>query len=163
MENQAKNKNHGWVYFLVFAVLILIFIIVGWGYILKPQATNNTGSSNQNQQDASGNRQTPDIKNQNDQVKKDNDFYDSALKSLQEKDFAAAIENFDQAIAVNPYNAAYFSGKSEALLNLNQKDEAKATLEKGINFNPTDQLLRSKLDVLNKDFLAPAKQDNPRL
>lgn|GEM_PF-2483601 len=63
-----------------------------------------------------------------------------------------AVKSFAQAITLDPKQPSYYNRKSQAEYNLGQKDQAIKTLKDGLAQNPGDDLLSSRLDVLEKDW-----------
>jgi predicted Zn-dependent protease len=162
MHNKKGKTKHSLIYFVVLTTLIIVFLVFGKKYLFNSNSQNENQETTNSSSNQTQNSDTSSPEEDTGTQTKDQGYYDSALKAIDNKEYLAAIAFFDKAIAANPNNPAYYSGKAEAQVNLNQQTEAKITLEQGIQTNPDDQLLRSKLDVLNKDFLAPSDQETPK-
>lgn len=67
------------------------------------------------------------------------------------KDYTGAIDTMTTAIADDPYTAEYYSVKAEAEYLNGDKTAAIATVNEGLRVDPENELLKSKLDVLEKD------------
>lgn len=91
-----------------------------------------------------------------------NPSFDAGIEKLNNKDYTGAAEEFEKAIVENPSNIDNYTKKSEAEYQAGDKEEAIATVEEGLAQDPENELLKSKLDVLQKDFVADPSQDTPR-
>ncbi|MCX6812214.1 MAG: tetratricopeptide repeat protein [Candidatus Berkelbacteria bacterium] len=145
------------LYLLVLVVLATSFIIFGVFY-LKDAKTSDKNSTT-----STATVPTGDNQNQNlEELPPDQKLYAAAIESIDAKNYNQAISNLTEAIKENPDNPSYYSVKSEAEVLAGKKDDAIATLEAGLKINPDNEVLNSKLDVLQKNDLAPANQDTPR-
>ena len=79
-----------------------------------------------------------------------NDYYQISIKKFNDKDYVGAIKNIEQAISLNNKVPDYYNKKSQAEYNLGQKDQALVTVQEGLKTNPGSDLLKSRLDVLQK-------------
>ena len=147
--NQAKFKS---LYMIIGVICLFIFAgIVFWQY-QKPDRKSGANDQNQTQNNTADNNQnSTDSGIAEPQSKADNLFQKGATE-LTAKNYGEAIQYFDQAIAENAYEPQYYSDKSEAQYNLGQKQAAIDTLRTGSSLNPDSDLLKSKLDVLTKQF-----------
>lgn len=157
-----QNKRRDWIYFLVLVVVTILFVVAGVSWTNKGKSGSNTNNPTNSIQNASGDQTNPENPASNTELTTDQQLYAQGIKSLDTKDYDSAIRYFSQAISLNPDNTSYYSLKSEAEILAGKKDDAKATLEAGLKIDPDNELLNSKLDVLNKEYFSPASQDNPR-
>ena len=158
----SQNKRRDWIYFLVLVVVTILFIVAGVSWTNKGKSGDNTNNPANSTQNANGDQTNPENPANNAELTTDQQLYTQGIKSLDTKDYSSAIHYFSQAISLNPDNTSYYSLKSEAEILAGKKADAKATLEAGLKIDPGNELLNSKLDVLNKEYLSPANQDNPR-
>jgi tetratricopeptide (TPR) repeat protein len=78
------------------------------------------------------------------------DYYQAGVKKFSAKDYAGAVGDIKQAISLNNKVPDYYNKKSQAEYNLGQKDQALATVQEGLKTNPDSDLLKSRLDILQK-------------
>jgi len=148
-------------YLLVLIALAIVFIFAGVKYLGSGEVDHN---QNQNNQSATDNNPTNPQQQNDTTLSQDQQYAADGAKAMDKGDYSAAIDYFSKAIAANPNNTSYYSLKSQAEVLAGQTDQAKSTLESGLKVSPNDELLNSKLDVLNNSAnLTPADQDNPRL
>ncbi len=150
---------------LVFVVAIIYYFMLYFKYKEKQSDSNNQESNQSidNQPSQSEDNLGLEDNTTNDTPTSEDSSYQQAKKSLDNKDYENAIQSFNKAIAANPHNPDYYSGKSEAEYNLGQKTEALETVKQGLAENPDDDLLKSKLDVMQKDnFYNSSDQDTTR-
>lgn len=74
----------------------------------------------------------------------------TAKKALDNKDYSAAVDNYDKAIEANPANTENYIDKSAAEYAAGDKEAAKATVEEGLVVDPNNELLKARLDALEK-------------
>ena len=84
------------------------------------------------------------------------DYYGEGVVKFTQKDYTGAIASMDKAIALDSHQPNYYNKKSQAQYNLGQKDKAIATVQEGLNKNPDSDLLKSRLDILQKDSFNPS-------
>jgi len=147
LNDYKPNKKS--LYALISLVCLMIFTGIIYTQYQRPEQKSGANDQSQPTQEnqAPEQSQTPrDISTPKSQT-----FYLEGVKELDQKNYADAINYFDQAIAENPKQPLFFSDKSEAQFNLGDKSGAIETLNEGINKNPDSDLLKSKLDVLTKD------------
>lgn len=137
------------LYVLIGILSLVVFAgLVFWQY-QKPERKSGANEQNQTTTDnQSGNTATD--KQQN--VSPTENLYREGAAQMGEKNYGEAIKYFDQAIAEDPYAPQYYSDKSEAQYNSGDKQGAIDTLKQGSSLNPDSDLLKSKLDVLTKQF-----------
>jgi tetratricopeptide (TPR) repeat protein len=80
------------------------------------------------------------------------DYFTEGQNFMSEGKWSDAINSFDQAITLDDKNPDYYNRKSQAQYNLNQKQEAIDTINAGLVTNPNSDLLKSRLDILEKDY-----------
>lgn len=86
------------------------------------------------------------------------DFYSQGFLDFQGGKYSQAIEKFDSAISMDPENANYYAKKSEAQYNLGNKEEAIQTVKDGLVALPDNDFLKTKLDILNKEWFGNQPQ-----
>lgn len=161
MDQSSEYKpNKKSLYVLISLVCLIIF--VGVIYSQYQQPDKKSGANDQNQPIPEN--QIPEQKQSPSDISisKSQTFYLEGVKELDQKNYADAINYFDQAIDENPHQPLFFSDKSEAQYNLGDKPGAIETLKKGIAENPDSDLLRSKLDVLTKEQFTNPNIDTGR-
>ena len=72
--------------------------------------------------------------------------------------WADAVIDFQQAISLDQKQPNYYNRKSQAEYNLGKKDQAIKTLEEGLINIPDSDLLKSRLDILTKDYVGSQPQ-----
>lgn len=157
-----QNKRRDWIYFLVLVVVTTLFIVAGTYWTNKGKSESTSSKSTNSTQNANSDQTNSDNPAVNTELTTDQQLYIQGIKSLDAKDYDSAIHYFSQAITLNPDNTSYYSLKSEAEVLAGKKTDAKSTLEAGIKIDPDNELLNSKLDVLNKENFSSPDQDNPR-
>lgn len=145
-----QNKRRDWIYFLVLVVVTVSFVIAGvyWTNRGKSQTANTANPT----QSINSGQETADNPANSTNLTTDQQLYTQGIKSLDSKDYESAIHYLGQAIVLNPDNISYYSLKSEAEFLTGKKEDAKVTLEAGLKIDPDNELLNSKLDVLNKEY-----------
>lgn len=155
-----RTKSSNVWYLLVLVVLAVGFVFFGIKYLDKSDRaatqSDTTGTSQAAVPGSNNSTGSATTADQQDAAK--------GAESLNNKNYQAAIDYFAKAIAENPNVTGYYSLKSQAEILAGKTADAKLTLEAGIKIDPENELLNSKLDVLNNSSnLAPAGQDTPRL
>ncbi|MCX6810979.1 MAG: hypothetical protein NTY30_04615 [Candidatus Berkelbacteria bacterium] len=157
---KIRSGTNVW-YLLVLIALAIIFIFAGIKYLGK-------GDTSQ-QKTVSGAESTKsdDLKSASDSASldlpQDQQYATKGADSMDKGDYLTAIDYFAKAIAVNPSVISYYSLKAQAEVLAGKAADAKSTLEAGLKVDSENELLNSKLDVLNNsNNLAPAGQDTPR-
>lgn len=79
-------------------------------------------------------------------------FYQSGLEEMNAQSYQKAVDQFAEGIKIDPKQPLYYSRKAQAEYNLGQKEQAIKTLQEGLAENPGNDLLTSRLDVLEKDW-----------
>lgn len=159
---KIRSGTNVW-YLLVLIALAIVFILAGIKYLDKGEVSHQQAdqdpTSPSTNADSNG---VDDTDNPN--LSTDQQFATKGADSMSKGDYATAIDYFAKAIAANPNDTSYYSLKSQAEVLAGKSSDAKATLEAGLKVDPGNELLNSKLDVLNNaDNLAPANQENPKL
>ncbi len=150
-------------YLLVLIILAVIFIFAGIKYLGRGE-TDHTPDQNQNNTASTVNNNSKSTSGASTELPLDQQLATQGAEAMDRGDYQAAIDYFAKAIVANPAITSYYSLKSQAEVLAGKTSDAKSTLESGIKANPNDELLNSKLDVLNNSSnLAPANQDTPRL
>ena len=158
-----NDKSRSTLYYLlVLSILAALFIVAGVSYFKKKPETNKSASTDTGSQPSSETETKTDQDEKIEGLSGDQKLYAQGIKSLENKDYQGAIDFLAQAISENPNVISYYSLKSEAEVLADQKEQAKATLEAGLKIDSQSELLRSKLDVLNKDYFSPADQETPK-
>ena len=159
----ATSKKFNVLYLLVLIVLAVIFIFIWYKYLPeKPKNTSVPTTTDQTTTSDNKNSST-EPQNESEIISKDQQSYARGIDSINHGDYNQAIAYFDQAIKENPNEINYYSLKAQAELLAGKKTEAVSTIESGLKIDPGNDLLNSKLDVLNNDNLSSPDQDNPRL
>lgn len=162
MESEANmnhNKSGTLYYLLILVVLAAIFIIAGISFL----QTNGQSAEKPATESQPDNQAAQNGEDRTSMLTTDQQFYALGVKDFENKEYEKAVSDLKEAIAVNPSVINYYTLKSEAEILLGRKDDAKATLEAGLKIDPDNELLNSKLDVLNKEYFSPADQESPRL
>lgn len=146
-------------YLLVLIALAIVFIFAGVKYLGSGEADH---SQNQNSQPA--NDSSPDNPSQQNAstLSQDQQYAADGAIAMDKGDYSAAIDYFSKAIAENPSNTGYYSLKSQAEVLAGKSTDAKSTLEAGLKVDPENELLNSKLDILNKDYFQSPSFDATR-
>jgi len=75
-------------------------------------------------------------------------YYNLGKAEYAKNNLQSAIDNFDQAIAINSTNSSFYIAKSEAQISLGQKAAALDTINFGLSKMPDDESLLSQLDFI---------------
>lgn len=157
-----QNKKRDWIYFLVLVVVTALFVVAGAYWTHKDKNGDSSNNASNSTKNTDGSQINPENPASNTELTTDQQLYARGIKSLDAKDYDSAIHYFSQAIILNPDNTSYYSLKSEAEFLAGKKSDAKATLEAGLKVDPGNELLNSKLDVLNKDYFHSSDFDTTR-
>jgi len=77
-------------------------------------------------------------------------FSKKAKEALDNKDYPEAVENYEKAIEVEPKVTENYVDKSTAEYASGDKEAAKTTVEEGLKQDPNNELLKARLDALEK-------------
>lgn len=75
-------------------------------------------------------------------------IYSMGLYYYQKNDFTKALENYNKAIQMYPYNAEYYLNRGSCLYRLNIFDNAEADFEKVLELNPNDIFVYKNRGIL---------------
>ncbi|MEI6498414.1 MAG: hypothetical protein WCO23_00430 [bacterium] len=104
----------------------------------------------------------PTSENVNQNINSDSDsaksHYEAGLTLFANQSYEAAIVEFDKAIALDNFEADYYSKKAQAESNLGQQQQAIDTINEGLKYIPTSDLLNSRLDILQRDWIGKQEQ-----
>lgn len=89
-------------------------------------------------------------------------YKEEAKDDLEKNDIPAAIDKLEKAVELDPTNSQTYAQKSEAEYASGDKQAAIDTVKEGLEQNPDDELLKSKLDVLEKETFNSSDFNNPR-
>ncbi|MEI8061160.1 MAG: hypothetical protein WCG99_02610 [Candidatus Berkelbacteria bacterium] len=149
-------------YLLVLIILAVIFIFAGVKYLGRGE-TGHTPDQNQNNTASTANDKPKSTSGASTELPPDQQLAAKGAEAMDKGDYATAIDYFSKAIVLDPSIASYYSLKSQAEVLAGKSADAKSTLESGLKVSPDNELLNSKLDVLNNsDNLAPTDQESPR-
>lgn len=148
----------------VLIVLVCLFIFTGiiYSQYQKPEQKSTANDKNEAAGNNNGQKEEQDQNPSNIAIPKSQTYYLEGVSEMNQKNYAEAINYFDQAISENPDEPLFYSDKSEAQYNLGDKENAIETLRQGITENPESDLLKSKLDVLTKDDFQNSNLDAAR-
>ena len=79
------------------------------------------------------------------------DYSKTAKQALNDGNYSSAVENYGKAIETNPSNIENYIDKSAAEYAAGDKVSAKATVIEGLVEDPTNELLKARLDALEKN------------
>jgi tetratricopeptide (TPR) repeat protein len=157
-EKQAKvnkkNRRYKKFIYVIIAVLLIILIICDYVFLIHKSKVLAPNINSESENNISGNL----LQNPNSA----DDYNQNGSKELGNQQYQQAIENFSKAIELDPKNANNYARKSEAEYNLGLKQDAIITVEDGLKQNPDNELLKAKLDLLQKDFIQSSDQETPR-
>ena len=152
---------------LVIAILVLalsIAIIMAAIYQTeKKKSTDTNQGLNSNSQisvveEKDGSQEPDNNSIENNQPANADDFYQRGQVAMADKNWQEAASKFEMAIALDNENPDYFNRKSQAEYNMSQKDRAISTINEGLATNPDSDLLKSRLDILQKEFIGSQPQ-----
>lgn len=89
-------------------------------------------------------------------------YSETAKEALDAKNYPVAVDNYGKAIATNPTDTENYAGKSTAEYAAGEKEAAINTIQEGLKQDPNNELLKAKLDVLEKDTFNNSGPGNPR-
>lgn len=176
MKEQAETKNAGGHFFkgrpkrlaLILAIIIIISLVVLAIFLYLHQQKDSKTQNSISDSNTPGtitaidntlptNQDTGKI-DTTPSAKSATDYFDEGQALMSTQSWEKAAESFSQAISIDAKVPNYFNRKSQAQYNLGQKDQAINTLEAGLAANPDSDLLRSRLDVLQKDYIGSQPQ-----
>jgi len=169
MKEQAENKNANGHLFkgrLARLTLVLIVVLVlslgGLVIFLYSHHQNDQNTEKTIEEDSNlgtinavdntvpasgtGTIETPKV------TKSATEYFDEGQAFMVSQSWTNAVSSFDQAIAIDANNPNYFNRKSQAQYNLGEKDQAIKTVKDGLVSNPNSDLLKSRLDILQKEY-----------
>jgi len=85
-------------------------------------------------------------------------FYNEGVTLFNNKKYTEAIEKISQAVDLYQKDPQYYSKQSQAEKNLGQTETAINTVRKGLENNPDSDLLKTRLDILQKQWLGSQQQ-----
>lgn len=148
-------------YLSVLIALAIVFIFAGIKFL-----GSGDRSHEQNQSDTStattNNNTTNGNSSASQSLPQDQQYAAKGADSMSKGDYPAAIDFFTKAIAADPSVTNYYSLKAQAEVLAGKSADAKTTLEAGLKIDPENELLNSKLDVLNKDYFQSPSFDATR-
>lgn len=127
---------------LLAGIALILLLAAGWIYKIdvdKNKIDNNPTST--------GTEQT---------VPADNTGTDNGNTS------SPAIDTLNQEIKNNPTDPNLYAQKSEILYNSGDKAGALSAVNEGLATNPDSEILKSKKDVLEKDYFPSSSEVTPR-
>lgn len=77
-------------------------------------------------------------------------FYERGRQEAAKGEMAKAAELFRQALALNPYYRLAYYALAETLIRLNDVDEARSVIVKGLSLDPSDELLQTVNEKLEQ-------------
>lgn len=131
------NKKTG---LIVLSILILLLLLAG-GYRyyeyrkIKNTPDDTTTGQNQNTETTTNTGSTSDT---------------------------SGLSNINSEISKNPNDPNLYAEKSNILYNSGDKASALAAVEEGLATNPDSELLKSKKDILTRDYFQSDTADTPR-
>lgn len=91
--------------------------------------------------------------------KSNNVTNDQGLTISEKKDPSQTITDTSKVILTDPNNVDAYIDKSTAEYSLDQKEAALKTVEDGLKITPDSELLKSRRDVLLRDWIPDQNQD----
>ena len=128
---------------LLAAIALVLLLAAGWLYKINEIQPDNNQSSPidfSNNTDSDGNDLGTEDKNT----------------------ASPAIDALDQQIQSNPNDPNLYAEKSNILYNSGDKAAALSAVQDGLQANPDSDLLKSKRDILTKDYFQSDTADTPR-
>ena len=161
MKNRDKNNSFLFIVAIVIfvlAILFLAFILINQKIKTGISETLNTNSSivtndNTNQLDNNVNANSNVAVASTADSNQAKQFYADGLALFDAQKYKEAIDKFTAAIKLDSKEPNYFSKKSQAEKNLGLNSEAISTIESGLKSNPDSDLLKTRLDILQKQWL----------
>lgn len=77
-------------------------------------------------------------------------YKEEAKNDLENNDIPSAIDKLEKALELDPNNADNYIDKSAVEYAAGNKDQAEATIKEGLEVDPDNELLKSRLDTLEK-------------
>ncbi len=84
--------------------------------------------------------------------------FNQGIVFFDKSDFKSAIDQFAKAININSQEPTFFSKKAQSQNNLGLQQEAVTTVEDGLKTNPDSDLLKTQLDILQKQWQGSQQQ-----
>lgn len=158
MDQSSENKpNKKSLYVLIGLICLLIFTGIIYSQYRQPDKKSTANDGDETKVEDQPTEQNNVLNDAN--VADSQTKYLEGVSALDQKNYAEAIDYFDQAIAKNPNEPLSYSNKAEAQFNLGNKEGALETLRQGVAENPDSDLLKSKIDVLTKDNFPSSEVD----
>ena len=147
---------------LVLALSIAIIMAAIYQTEKKKSADTNQGLDTNSEISVVEEKDNPDEPDSNSIENKEpvsaDDFYQRGQIAMADKNWQEAASKFEMAIALDNENPDYFNRKSQAEYNMSQKDRAISTINEGLVANPGSDFLKSRLDILQKEFVGSQPQ-----
>lgn len=169
MKEQTEKKNKGHSFWrrnqrLVIIVLVLLLIIIAALIIFYPTrlkhiSEQNTEDTNNIKITAIDDQSSNNSANVQPAAKTAADYYNEGQALIAQKKWQEAISALDEAIKLDPNNVQYYIRKSEAEYLSGDKQAAISTTQQGLAIDPNNQLLLSKLDILQKESFNNQQND----
>lgn len=126
--------------------LLIIFVIFDYFFIVRKGIKVLAPSSEQNSTDTTDQTQpSMDSKTQDSEA---TNYYNDGLTKFNTKKYAEAIIDFSDAIRMNPKIDLYYSKKSQAQMNLGDRQASIETIRDGLKILPDSDLLNTRLEIL---------------
>jgi tetratricopeptide (TPR) repeat protein len=151
------SHNKRVIFILIFLTIIVVFSLSAYFFRTKSKGQSSSLDStetgkisaveeNKENQIVTENQAQPET------AKSAEDYYKAGQELMATKSWEEAVVSFSEAIRLDNKNPDFYNRKSQAENNLGQKDKAINTLKEGIANNPNSDLLKSRLDVLQKEW-----------
>ena len=141
------NKRNIFLIILIIVAVGCLFLLINKKPEKKQDQNPNTNIANQN-----SNQELPvgnsDAKS----------HYENGLTLFDRKSYEEAILEFNQAIAIDTVEPNYYSKKAQAQSNLGRTQDAINTINEGLKYNPDSDLLKTRLDILQRDWIGSQEQ-----
>lgn len=137
---KQRNSKIYWLVFIGVVLLLAVAVFCIWlPYKDKTKAPESNKNSN------TGQETIPDLPNE-----------------INKETLKSDIKKYGEAINSDPTNAQNYIDKSGAEYLAGDKDAALETVVQGLEVDPTNELLKSRKDILEKDFSANSNIDATR-
>lgn len=157
---RKKNKLYWWL-FVVAMVFVATIVIYSQCYRVTPTQSSSSGDSAtppsapsieglSSSAEAASTPPPDSTSTASATPQSADDYYQAGIEKFNDKDYEGAIKDIERAISLNNKVPDYYNKKSQAEYNLGQKDQAIATTQEGLKNNPDSELLKSRLDILQK-------------